>query len=41
MEQRKKPDFYKRTGKDKDGKDINVYGEHESYKGDLKPKFTK
>ncbi|MFC9601433.1 DUF4822 domain-containing protein [Peribacillus butanolivorans] len=32
---------YKRTGKDKDGKDITVFVEHESYKGDLKPKFTK
>ncbi|WP_066399550.1 DUF4822 domain-containing protein [Neobacillus mesonae] len=32
---------YKRTGKDKDGKDINIFVEHEPYKGDLKPKFTK
>ncbi|MGE7903315.1 DUF4822 domain-containing protein [Peribacillus sp. NPDC094092] len=32
---------YKRTGKDKDGKDITVFVEHEPYKGDLKPKFTK
>ncbi|MBA9028329.1 MULTISPECIES: DUF4822 domain-containing protein [Bacillaceae] len=32
---------YKRTGKDKDGKDIIVFVEHEPYKGDLKPKFTK
>ncbi|MEJ9229992.1 DUF4822 domain-containing protein [Peribacillus butanolivorans] len=31
---------YKRTGKDKDGKDITVFVEHEPYKGDLKPKFT-
>ncbi|WP_264740551.1 DUF4822 domain-containing protein [Cytobacillus firmus] len=32
---------YKRTGKDKDGKDIAVFVEHEPYKGDFKPKFTK
>jgi hypothetical protein len=32
---------YKRTGKDKDGKDITVFVEHEPYKGDFKPKFTK
>ncbi|MEK4085205.1 DUF4822 domain-containing protein [Psychrobacillus sp. FSL K6-1415] len=31
---------YKRIGKDKDGKDITVFVEHESYKGDLKPTFT-
>lgn len=31
---------YKRTGKDKDGKDITVFVEHEPYKGDLKPKFS-
>ncbi|WP_285768384.1 DUF4822 domain-containing protein [Peribacillus sp. SI8-4] len=32
---------YKRTGKDNDGKDITVFVEHEPYKGDLKPTFTK
>ncbi|MFJ7755650.1 DUF4822 domain-containing protein [Peribacillus muralis] len=32
---------YKRTGKDNDGKDMTVFVEHEPYKGDLKPKFTK
>lgn len=32
---------YKRTGKDKDGKDIIIFVEHEPYKGDLSPKFTK
>ncbi|MGG0188629.1 DUF4822 domain-containing protein [Bacillus rhizoplanae] len=32
---------YKRTGKDVDGKDITIFVEHEPYKGDLKPKFTK
>ncbi|MEI4828493.1 DUF4822 domain-containing protein [Bacillus sp. FJAT-53711] len=32
---------YKRTGKDIDGKDITIFVEHEPYKGDLKPKFTK
>ncbi|WP_144510107.1 DUF4822 domain-containing protein [Bacillus sp. FJAT-22090] len=31
---------YKRTGKDKDGKDITVFVEHEPYKGDFNPKFT-
>ncbi|MEE6450719.1 DUF4822 domain-containing protein [Gottfriedia acidiceleris] len=31
---------YKRTGKDKDGKDITVFVEHEPYKGDFKPKFS-
>ncbi|MFF2447541.1 DUF4822 domain-containing protein [Neobacillus sp. NPDC058068] len=31
---------YKRTGKDKDGKDITVFVEHEPYNGDLKPKFS-
>lgn len=31
---------YKRTGKDKDGKDITVFVEHEPYKGDHKPTFT-
>ncbi|MFE4810761.1 DUF4822 domain-containing protein [Peribacillus simplex] len=31
---------YKRTGKDKDGKDITVFVEHEPYKGALNPKFT-
>jgi len=30
----------KRTGKDKDGKDITVFVEHEAYKGDLNPEFT-
>ncbi|WP_057914907.1 DUF4822 domain-containing protein [Peribacillus muralis] len=32
---------YKRMGKDNDGKEITVFVEHEPYKGDLKPKFTK
>ncbi|MWV42158.1 DUF4822 domain-containing protein [Paenibacillus sp. HJL G12] len=31
---------YKRTGKDKDGKDITVFVEHEPYQGDFDPKFT-
>lgn len=31
---------YKRTGKDKDGKDITVFVEHEPYKGNFKPKFS-
>ncbi|WP_397386203.1 DUF4822 domain-containing protein [Paenibacillus sp. VCA1] len=31
---------YKRTGKDKDGKDITVFVEHEPYQGSLNPKFT-
>ncbi|SDZ32226.1 DUF4822 domain-containing protein [Thermoactinomyces sp. DSM 45892] len=31
---------YKRTGKDKDGKDITVFVEHEPYKGNLSPSFT-
>jgi len=31
---------YKRTGKDKDGKDITVFVEHEPYKGSFNPKFT-
>lgn len=31
---------YKRNGKDKDGKDITIFVEHEPYKGDLKPKFS-
>ncbi|EJW19373.1 hypothetical protein PAV_1c03470 [Paenibacillus alvei DSM 29] len=31
---------YKRTGKDKDGKDITVFVEHEPYKGDFNPAFT-
>ncbi|OIK17052.1 DUF4822 domain-containing protein [Bacillus sp. MUM 116] len=31
---------YKRTGKDKNGKDITVFVEHEPYKGDFKPKFS-
>ncbi|QQZ10411.1 DUF4822 domain-containing protein [Heyndrickxia vini] len=31
---------YKRMGKDKDGKDITVFVEHEPYKGDLNPEFT-
>ncbi|PEL13342.1 DUF4822 domain-containing protein [Bacillus sp. AFS017336] len=31
---------YKRTGKDKDGKDITVFVEHEPYKGDFKPMFS-
>ncbi|MED3573696.1 DUF4822 domain-containing protein [Cytobacillus praedii] len=31
---------YKRTGKDKDGKDITVLVEHEPYKGNFKPKFS-
>ncbi|WP_223588370.1 DUF4822 domain-containing protein [Neobacillus bataviensis] len=30
---------YKRTGKDKDGKDITIFVEHEPYQGNLKPKF--
>ncbi|MCK1993279.1 DUF4822 domain-containing protein [Peribacillus muralis] len=32
---------YKRMGKDNNGKDITIFVEHEPYKGDLKPKFTK
>ncbi|MCP1124156.1 DUF4822 domain-containing protein [Bacillus sp. 3103sda1] len=32
---------YKRTGKDVGGKDITIFVEHEPYKGDFKPKFTK
>lgn len=31
---------YKRTGKDKDGKAITVFVEHEPYKGELNPIFT-
>lgn len=31
---------YKRTGKDKDGKDITVFVEHEPYKGQYKPNFS-
>ncbi|MEY9977054.1 DUF4822 domain-containing protein [Lysinibacillus sp. RC79] len=31
---------YKRTGKDKDGKDITVFVEHEPYTGKFKPEFT-
>ena len=31
---------YKRNGKDKDGKDITIFVEHEPYKGNLKPKFS-
>lgn len=31
---------YKRTGKDKDGKDITVFVEHETYKGQFKPNFS-
>ncbi|MES9684714.1 DUF4822 domain-containing protein [Bacillus sp. AFS001701] len=31
---------YKRTGKDKDGKDITVFVEHVPYKGDYKPMFS-
>lgn len=31
---------YLRTGKDKDGKDITVFVEHEPYSGKLKPEFT-
>ena len=31
---------YKRTGKDKDGRDITVFVEHEAYKGDLNPEFS-
>ncbi|MFC4798517.1 DUF4822 domain-containing protein [Neobacillus sp. GCM10023253] len=31
---------YKRIGKDKDGKDITIFVEHEPYKGDFKPKFS-
>jgi hypothetical protein len=31
---------YKRTGKDKNGKDITIFVEHEPYKGDLNPKFS-
>ena len=31
---------YKRTGKDKDGKDITIFVEHEPYKGELKPKLS-
>lgn len=31
---------YKRTGKDKDGKDITVFVEHEPYKGNFNPQFT-
>lgn len=31
---------YKRTGKDKDGKDITVFVEHEPYTGEFNPTFT-
>ncbi|PGS53380.1 DUF4822 domain-containing protein [Bacillus sp. AFS041924] len=31
---------YKRTGKDKDGKDITIFVEHEPYKGEFKPLFS-
>jgi len=31
---------YQRTGKDKDGKDIKVFVEHEPYTGKFKPEFT-
>lgn len=31
---------YERTGKDKDGKDITVFVEHEPYTGKFKPEFT-
>ncbi|GHI00589.1 DUF4822 domain-containing protein [Neobacillus kokaensis] len=31
---------YKRTGKDKDGKDITIFVEHEPYKGNFKPRFS-
>ncbi|MFF2178846.1 DUF4822 domain-containing protein [Lysinibacillus sp. NPDC058147] len=31
---------YIRTGKDKDGKDITVFVEHEPYTGNFKPEFT-
>jgi len=31
---------YKRMGKDKDGKEITVFVEHEPYTGDHKPEFT-
>ncbi|GAB0170089.1 DUF4822 domain-containing protein [Lysinibacillus sp. CTST325] len=31
---------YMRTGKDKDGKDITVFVEHEPYAGKFKPEFT-
>ncbi len=31
---------YQRTGKDKDGKDITVFVEHEPYPGKFKPQFT-
>ncbi len=31
---------YKRTGKDKDGKDITVFVEHEPYEGNFNPTFT-
>ncbi|MBG9454473.1 lipoprotein [Lysinibacillus sphaericus] len=31
---------YQRTGKDKDGKDITVFVEHEPYTGKFKPEFT-
>lgn len=31
---------YLRTGKDKDGKDITVFVEHEPYSGKFKPEFT-
>lgn len=31
---------YKRMGKDKNGKDITIFVEHEPYKGNFKPKFS-
>ena len=31
---------YKRTGKDRAGKDITVFVEHEPYTGDIKPQFS-
>ncbi|MGX7417345.1 DUF4822 domain-containing protein [Carnobacterium gallinarum] len=31
---------YKRMGKDKDGKEITIFVEHEPYKGEFKPEFT-
>ncbi|MEH6937270.1 DUF4822 domain-containing protein [Bacillus sp. JJ664] len=36
----KKKFTYKRTGKDKDGKDITIFVEHEPYKGQYKPNFS-
>lgn len=31
---------YKRLGKDKDGKEIEIFVEHEPYQGSFAPEFT-